>query len=219
MRLDVAPACRVDWVRDVFGNSIALVDFLESAATLTIVSDVVLERLSPFPTRERHEPWHVPFPPRYDALEAAITAVYLQSTYLDDVPALQTWLRAEAPPDPLDAEGAMLALCRRVHAAIKYQRRVEKGVQTPAQTAGPGNRILPRHGHAADGVGTRVRRGGALRQRLPARTRVDGRGRLDARLGRGLPADARLARASIRRSATSPRPTTSSPASAPIHAA
>ena len=97
MRLDVAPACRVDWVRDVFGNSIALVDFLEPADTLTIVSDVVLERLSPFPTRERHEPWHVPFPPRYDPLEAAITAVYLQSTYLDDVPAVQTWLRAEAP--------------------------------------------------------------------------------------------------------------------------
>jgi transglutaminase-like putative cysteine protease len=139
MRLDVAPACRVDWVRDVFGNSIALVDFLESAATLTIASDVVLERLSPFPARERHEPWHVPFPPRYDALEAAITAVYVQSTYLDDVPALQAWLRAEAPLDPLDAEGAMLALCRRIHATIVYQRRVEKGVQTPAQTVALGS--------------------------------------------------------------------------------
>ena len=32
----------------------------------------------------------------------------------------------------------MLALCRRIHAAIKYQRRVEKGVQTPAQTVALG---------------------------------------------------------------------------------
>ena len=134
MDLEIAPAGRVDWIRDVFGNSIALVDFPEPADTLTIGSAVVLERMTPFPTRERHEPWHVPFPPRYDPLEAAITAVYLQSTYLDDVPAVQAWLRAEAPLDPLDAEGAMLALCRRIHGTITYQRRVEKGVQTPAQT-------------------------------------------------------------------------------------
>jgi transglutaminase-like putative cysteine protease len=32
----------------------------------------------------------------------------------------------------------MLALCRRIHAAIKYQRRVEKGVQAPAQTVALG---------------------------------------------------------------------------------
>jgi transglutaminase-like putative cysteine protease len=134
LHLQLTPAARVDWVRDVFGNSIALVDWLEPADRLTIVNDVVLARVSPFPTRERHEPWHVPFPPRYDPLEAAVTAVYTQSTYLDDVPAVQAWLRAAADGDPLDAEGAMLALCQRVHAAIGYQRRVEKGVQTPAQT-------------------------------------------------------------------------------------
>ncbi len=31
----------MSWIRDVFGNSIALVDFLEPAATLTIVNDVI----------------------------------------------------------------------------------------------------------------------------------------------------------------------------------
>ena len=57
----------------MFGNSIALVDWLEPADALTIVNDIVLERLSPFPTRTRHEPWHVPFPPQYDALETGVT--------------------------------------------------------------------------------------------------------------------------------------------------
>jgi transglutaminase-like putative cysteine protease len=134
MQLTLTPASTVDWVRDVFGNSIALVDWLEPAEALTIVNDLVVERLTPFPTRTRHEPWHVPFPPHYDPLEVGVTAVYAQSTYPDDVPTIQAWLKAEAAADPLDAEGVMLALCKRVHATIGYQRRTEKGTQAPAQT-------------------------------------------------------------------------------------
>ena len=135
MHLDVAPACRLEWIRDVFGNSIALVDWLEPADTLTIVNDVVLERLSPFPTRELHEPWRVPFPPRYDPLEAAITAVYLQSVVSRrrarraDVAA-----RRAAPPIRATPKGRCSRSASCVHATVKYQRRVEKGVQTPAQT-------------------------------------------------------------------------------------
>jgi transglutaminase-like putative cysteine protease len=134
MRLTLTPAASVEWIRDVFGNSIALVDWLEPADALTIVNDIVVDRLSPFPSRARHEPWHVPFPPQYDPLETGVTAVYAQSTYLDDVPALQTWLQAGPAADPLDAEGAMLALCRRVHDTVGYQRRTEKGVQSPGRT-------------------------------------------------------------------------------------
>ena len=51
MHLELSPASRLHWVRDVFGNSIALVDWLEPADTLRIVNDVVLERLTPFPAR------------------------------------------------------------------------------------------------------------------------------------------------------------------------
>jgi transglutaminase-like putative cysteine protease len=134
MQLTLTPASTVEWVRDVFGNSIALVDWLEPADALTIVNDLVLERVTPFPTRTRHEPWHVPFPPQYDPLETGVTAVYAQSTYLDDVPAIQTWLKGELEADPHDAEGVMLALCKRVHATIGYQRRTEKGTQSPART-------------------------------------------------------------------------------------
>ena len=54
----------------------------------------MLERLSPFPARDLHEPWQVPFPPRYDPLEAAIVAVYSEPTYAEDVATVQEWLRA-----------------------------------------------------------------------------------------------------------------------------
>ena len=134
MALTLTPASTVEWVRDVFGNSIALVDWLEPADALTIVNDVVLERLTPIPTPSRDESWRVPLPPHYDPLESGVTAVYAQSTYLDDVPTVQTWLKGQPPADPLDAEGAMRALCERIHTTIAYQRRAEKGTQSPAQT-------------------------------------------------------------------------------------
>jgi transglutaminase-like putative cysteine protease len=76
MQLLLEPAHRVVWIRDVFGNSIALVDWLEPADVLTIVNDVIVERLTPFPGRELHEPWRVPFPVRYEPPEIAITGVY-----------------------------------------------------------------------------------------------------------------------------------------------
>lgn len=134
IHLRLEPVHRLQWVRDVFGNSIALVDWLEPSAQLRIVNDVVVERVSPFPARDLHEPWRVPFPPRYDALEAAVTAVYATPSYLEDASAVQTWLGQAPAPNPDDAEGTILALCQHVFSTVKYQRRAEKGVQSPAQT-------------------------------------------------------------------------------------
>src|SRR4029077_21252551 len=42
--LPISPACRVRWVHDVFGNSVALVEFTEPAAELSIISTLALER-------------------------------------------------------------------------------------------------------------------------------------------------------------------------------
>lgn len=134
MQLQLSPAHQVEWIRDVFGNSIALVDWLAPADTLTVVNDVVLERVPPFPRKELHEPWRVPFPPQYDPLEASITGVYSAPTYVDAVSTVQTWLAANPIGNPLDAEGSMLALCRLIFSTMTYVRRTEKGVQTPAQT-------------------------------------------------------------------------------------
>ena len=134
MHLRLEPAHRLHWIRDVFGNSIALVDWLEPSDQLTIVNDVVVERVSPFPSRELHEPWRVPFPPRYDALEAAVTAVYAAPSYLQDAPPVQAWLGQAPAADPDDAEGTILGLCQHVFRTVKYRRRSEKGVQSPAET-------------------------------------------------------------------------------------
>jgi transglutaminase-like putative cysteine protease len=134
MDLRLQPAHQVTWARDVFGNSIALVDWLEPSDTLTIVSDVTIERLMPFPARQLHEPWRLPFPPQYNPLEAAITGVYQSPSFPEYVAPVQEWVARELTPDPHDAEATMLALCGLVFRTITYQRRAGAGVQNPART-------------------------------------------------------------------------------------
>jgi transglutaminase-like putative cysteine protease len=134
MALRIEPAHRVSWIRDVFGNSIALVDFLEPSAVLTIVGDVVVERMLPFPTRDLHEPWRVPFPAVYDPLEADVVTVYRTLSFPRSAQRVRAWLDGARPFDPHDAEGTMLTLSQLVHESIAYVRRYSHGVQTPAQT-------------------------------------------------------------------------------------
>jgi transglutaminase-like putative cysteine protease len=134
MTLRIQPAHEVSWIRDVFGNSIALVDVLEPSNTLSIVNDVIVERTVPFPAREFHEPWRVPFPPVYDALETEVAALYQTLSFPEGAQELRTWLNAHLAPDPRDAEGTMMALCQLVYRSVAYRRRHEFGVQTPGQT-------------------------------------------------------------------------------------
>jgi transglutaminase-like putative cysteine protease len=135
MSLEIRPAHVLVWTRDVFGNSVGVVDFLEEAAELEINSDVLILHTPPFPRPTGHPPLHTPYPVFYDALETTVAAAYQAVAYPDDIAAVRTWLQAEELPGSLDdAEQVMLALGHRVHERIRYQRRSERGVQTPAET-------------------------------------------------------------------------------------
>jgi transglutaminase-like putative cysteine protease len=138
LQLRLEPKHRLEWVRDVFGNSIALVDWLEPSDVLRIVSEVTVERLASFPTRELHEPWRVAFPPQYDPLEASIIAVYHALSFPDSAAPLGEWLR-DFTPRADDAEGTLLLLCEAVHRTIRYERRLERGVQSAAETLALGS--------------------------------------------------------------------------------
>ena len=154
MTLRLEPAHRDRWIRDVFGNSIALVDWLEPADHLTIVNDVIVERLAPFPDAR-------PARAVARAVSACATtrwsrrspASISRPSFLDETARRPGWLRDALAPDRRRCGGTMLALCGLVTAAVRYQRRAEKGVQSPAQTLALGNRFVPRHGDADDGGG------------------------------------------------------------------
>jgi transglutaminase-like putative cysteine protease len=135
MTLEIRPAHHLVWTRDVFGNSVAVVDFLEPAAELEINSDVLLRHTAAFPRPTGHPPLTAAYPLQYDTLETTVASAYQAVSYPDDVDAVRGWMQAEGlPGDQQDAERLMLELGRRVHEQTRYQRRGERGVQTPAET-------------------------------------------------------------------------------------
>lgn len=132
--LHIEPAHAVTWMRDVHGNVIAAVTFAAAASELVIINDVRVLRTAPFPTRQLHVPCRLDWPPRYDPLESAMVNAYLTMQYPDELSGLREWLQAHFSPQSDDAEGSALALAQAVHSAIRYRRRMEKGVQSPQQT-------------------------------------------------------------------------------------
>jgi transglutaminase-like putative cysteine protease len=139
MQLHIEPAHEVTWVRDVYGNSIALVDFAAEANRLEISTSVTLERDDPFPEKHFHEPWLVKWPVPYVVEEQPVVDAYRRLSFPDEAAALQKWVDETLPRNPGDAEGMLRDLCGRVRAAVSYRRRTEKGVQTPLQTLRAGS--------------------------------------------------------------------------------
>lgn len=135
MRLRIEPAHRLIWARDVFGNSVAIVDFTVAGTQLDIRSDVTIRRSNPFPHEEPHAPCLISYPVVYDALETTIATAYLAPSYPDDQEGIQAWLARDLPNvQTHDAEATIFDIGKRIHDMIKYQRRMERGVQMPSQT-------------------------------------------------------------------------------------
>lgn len=133
MQLHIEPRHSVTWVRDVFGNSIAWIDFAEPATRLHIDNQFEVERLAPFPEHTLHRPLSVGYPVQYDPLELAVVSAYLGTAY-DESADLSGWLSGALEINRDDAEGMVLGIARLIHQRISYRRREEKGVQSPTRT-------------------------------------------------------------------------------------
>jgi len=135
MTLEITPAYHLTWSRDVYSNSIALIDFREPAAELVVHNIVEVTRSIPFPLQEPFAPCTVALPVVYDPLEAAIATSYQSVSYPDDLDEVRSWLNGQSELTALtDAEGLLTALCLLIPQQIRYQRRDIKGVQTPSKT-------------------------------------------------------------------------------------
>lgn len=135
MELKIEPVHHLTWTRDVFGNSVALVDFAAEAAQLQFSSDVVVERCAPFPRRTPHEPGSISYPVAYDAMEITVACAYQNTVYPLETSAIREWIDQVLPEHKrTDTEAMMLRLCKVIKQQIQYLRRSEKGVQTPLQT-------------------------------------------------------------------------------------
>lgn len=134
MELNIAPFAHLAWNRDVFGNSIATVEFEEPAAELLIESNVVIERMSPVVKRTPPLTGITPWPLVYDPLERVVVKAYQKLSYSKDAPAVKAWLENFRIKKPDYAEDVARNLNEYIYDELRYLRREEKGVLTPAQT-------------------------------------------------------------------------------------
>jgi transglutaminase-like putative cysteine protease len=133
--LNIQPAHRLRWIHDVFGNSIALVDFTTPADQMNIVSRVVVEQYNTNPFDFVLEPSAIELPFQYDDAEAPDVAPYTQPEFPQDQAVVENFLRPflslEGRARTLDF---LISLNKSFPLFFQYVRREELGVQSPADT-------------------------------------------------------------------------------------
>jgi transglutaminase-like putative cysteine protease len=140
LQLAITPAADVVWTRDIFGNSIAHAHFHEAGSELKFDVETEVRRF--FDPGSPHHPAQSPspYPLEYDTLEHGIVTGYLTPVFPEETAAVQEWVHGlPNPGDFPSAEAFVVRLAELIHERIGYQRREQKGVQTPATTLSLGS--------------------------------------------------------------------------------
>lgn len=139
LRLEVEPEAEVRWVRDIYGNSIAILTFAEPGQKLSLFSEVLVDLYDDNFLDCLIEPDARSYPFQYAADEQVELFLYRIPSYPHDGPALKNWLRDLYSPGQLINTSDLLGrLNTRIYEAFQYVRREEAGVQLPCQTLAKG---------------------------------------------------------------------------------
>lgn len=140
-RLEIDPAADIRWLRDIHGNSIAVLTFSGPPATkLSLFSELVVAHYDENPLDFLIDPNALSYPFQYAADEQPELIPYRLSSYPHDGEALHHWLAALYTPGQLINTFDLLnRLNTRIFEAFRYVPRDESGVQLPSQTISLGS--------------------------------------------------------------------------------
>jgi len=133
-QLTLSPPGTVRWIHDVFGNSVTVVEFAESAAELRIVSRLTLERYALEEPSFPVAPEAVTYPFIYSPNDRTDLGRLLEQHHPDPKGVVSEWIHQFATAKGIDT----LELLATINAAIKadfaYQAREGEGTQSPLET-------------------------------------------------------------------------------------
>jgi len=133
--LTIEPRADVRWLRDIYGNSIAVITFAEAAQKLSLYSEVAVAHYDENPLDFLIDPNALTYPFQYATDEQAELIPYRLSSYPHDGTALQNWLsQIHTPGQLVNTFDLLDQLNTRIHQSFRYARREEPGVQLPSQT-------------------------------------------------------------------------------------
>jgi len=133
--LEISPQASVRWLRDMYGNSIAILEFLEPASVLRVFSEVDVAHYDVNPLDFVIDPTAAAYPFRYPIDEQSDLISYRLPAYPRDGNALADWLHQFYKPGQLIGTFDLLTqLNSAISQSFSYRRREEPGVQSPATT-------------------------------------------------------------------------------------
>ena len=134
-RLEITPAHKVKWHRDVNDNSVAVVNFLQPDSRITFLSEVIIEHYEESPLDFLIEPSAVNFPFHYDATEGIDLMPFQMSIFPGDAKILREWITPFWRVGQLLETYVLLdSINKAITTQIAYQVREEPGVQSPTAT-------------------------------------------------------------------------------------
>src|SRR6516164_10720380 len=140
-RLSVTPAAAVRWLRDIYGNSIAVLTFEESSQRLCVASEVDVELYDDNPIECLIEPTARQFPFQYLPEEQVELMVYRLARYPYDGPQLQNWLHdLYRPGQVISTFDLLYKLNAHIHESFKYARRASRRRLLRSPAPGMGQR-------------------------------------------------------------------------------
>ncbi|WP_411827992.1 transglutaminase family protein [Luteolibacter sp. AS25] len=133
MNLRTYPESKISWYRDMLDNSIAVAEISEESSELKIVSEFTVS--VPPKAEDGDAPIYVPHPSLVAGIEQMVAVPYFQFIYPPEVEHLRNWFSGTGlAPKPGQKAAIFDDMAILIHRVIKYRRREESGVQSPAET-------------------------------------------------------------------------------------
>ena len=138
--LQISPANKVKWQRDIYGNSIGIVTFSEPAKSLKIESDVVVRHYEEQPLDFIVDEKALNFPFLFDPAERVDLIPYQTLCFPSDSETLRGWLSAFwQPGQSIETYTLLDTISKFIVNNFAYNMREEAGVQRPFETLGIGS--------------------------------------------------------------------------------
>lgn len=134
-RLEISPEYHIKWFRDVFDNSLAVVNFLKKADKLSISSSVVIQHYEDSPLNFSVEEYALHYPFVYKEGERIDLASFQQPLFINEQAIVLEWLQdIGLCTQNIETLSLQSKLNQAIHKQFRYQMREEAGVQSPQQT-------------------------------------------------------------------------------------
>lgn len=100
-QLSITPNYKIVWERDIYGNSIALVNFPDKSPNLEVRSEVIVQHYAEKPLEFSLDDSALQYPFHYNPLNQIDLIPYQMAVFPRDYPVVQQWLEPVCKPGSL----------------------------------------------------------------------------------------------------------------------